>query len=300
MQLGSLNDNNKYPLNKPEVKVVKIHKYSTANSDLLEIKKQYDNEGFAVVEVFERHEMNFIRSMVRELVSAPELENPRIRRYSALSEPDTERFPDNPFATYNVVNTPLAGDPWMSLLSEDRILTLVSAVLASDINFDMGFLRLRPPGLKINHAWHRDCEADAYTSQKAITALIYLSDMTAQNGATKVLPKSHLGIVGTDISQFPIDDDFAESEGLDVEVPAGCVLLLHGMAVHRGGWSSTEESTGAALFEYKSSDTYRRPDGDNFDLALCDLALVRGAWRFKASEDFTVLSSAGALQALQS
>lgn len=64
-----------------------------------------------------------------------------------------------------------------------------------------------------------------------------LTDFTAANGATRVVPRSHLATRAPD----PRRSDLAETDARPAEMSAGSVLVWHGSLWHGGGANDTDE-----------------------------------------------------------
>ena len=102
-----------------------------------------------------------------------------------------------------------------------------------DYLFNTGqFIEIRPG--ETAQRLHRDEDAwrfgpliaEGPRAQLEVEALVALSDFTAANGATRVVPGSHL---------WPADREPAPDEILQAEMPAGSALLYLGSTVHGGG-----------------------------------------------------------------
>jgi len=85
--------------------------------------------------------------------------------------------------------------------------------------------------------WHRDLNYQHWTSSQplAINALLCVDPFSRSNGATYVLPGTHL------ISEFPTTA-FAEKHAVQVEAPAGAFIVLDAMLFHKGGFNQTTEA----------------------------------------------------------
>ena len=83
-------------------------------------------------------------------------------------------------------------------------------------------------------AYHRDLPYQHFTSSRplALNALLCLDPFTVENGATWVIPASHLQ------EAYPSDAMLAPA-GRAVPAPAGSFIVLDCMAYHRGGTNQT-------------------------------------------------------------
>lgn len=226
----------------------------------------YHRDGFVVLPVFTAEEVRELRDLVHRLVREPGVGHPRLRFHAALETPSPTLDPANPYAVYRVLNTPLAGDRWFELIREPRVLRVLTELIGPDVNFHMGFLRLRPTGLRVSEGWHRDFTTDRHTRPELVTALTYLDDMDEESGATLVWPGSHLR------PEVPGEQPPA-GQAVPVTVPAGSVLFLHCLTVHRTSVNRTARNRSILLHEYKSAAAVELEPNDS---AFADLPLTRG------------------------
>lgn len=88
---------------------------------------------------------------------------------------------------------------------------------------------VNPPKKQFDQAkWHRDLPYQHYTSNRplAINALLCLDEFNIENGATSVIPGSHLH------SDFP-SDNFIKENIVQLEAKKGDFLVLDSMLFHR-------------------------------------------------------------------
>ncbi len=123
----------------------------------------------------------------------------------------------------------LAKDPRLALLVEHpRVLAIVDRLLARHYLLS-AFLAIQVHPGETPQGWHFDdggCRVPRPRPMHGVSAIWALDDFTAENGATEVIPGSHLW--GEDA--LP-----SGAEAVPVCMPAGSVLLLAGTLQHRGG-----------------------------------------------------------------
>lgn len=115
-----------------------------------------------------------------------------------------------------------------------------------DYLFNTGqFIEIRPG--ETAQRLHRDEDAwrfgpliaEGPRAQLEVEAMVALSDFTAANGATQVVPGSHL---------WPADREPEPEEILQAEMPAGSALLYLGSTVHGGGANRTAAEARRGMF----------------------------------------------------
>lgn len=235
----------------------------------------FERDGFVAVDLFSPEEVEDMRRMVADLIAKPWPAHPRLQVFAAAEEPVPGLDPANPYAVYKVGNTPLAGDAWVRLLMRPEVLTMAASLLGSDINFHMGFLRLRPPGLHVDEGWHTDYESDRHNVPGLLTALIYLDEMSVESGATQVVPGSHrTALVEGTYEPAPLTTPRPQDVCHAVARP-GTVLFLHCLTVHSVADNRTRTNRSIILHEYKQADAV---EVDENPAAFGDLPLVRAGW----------------------
>ncbi|MGW0790603.1 phytanoyl-CoA dioxygenase family protein [Streptomyces sp. NPDC002911] len=230
----------------------------------------FERDGYFVVDLYSEDEVAEMKTMLSGLIDPPASGHPRLYVHAASDTPLPHLDPYNPYAVWKVVNTPLAGDDWYALIHDERVLDVVGELLGPDINFHMGFARLRPSGLTAEEGWHRDLDTDRHTRPELVTALIYLDDMDAESGATLVWPGSHR-------HHEPVPED---DEVVPVRTRPGSVLFLHCLTAHRASKNTTGRHRSILIHEYKSALTVELTPND---AAFGDLPLRR------AGRDLSVL-----------
>lgn len=83
-------------------------------------------------------------------------------------------------------------------------------------------------------SWHRDLPYQNWVISKplAINAFVYLTDFTVENGATQIIPYSHL------FDNFP-SLEFSEKNFMSLIGKKGDVIFFNSMCFHRAGFNST-------------------------------------------------------------
>jgi ectoine hydroxylase-related dioxygenase (phytanoyl-CoA dioxygenase family) len=105
---------------------------------------------------------------------------------------------------------------------------------------------INPPKEGYNQgSWHRDIPYQHYVSSRpiAINALYCVDDFTLANGATFVLPATHLK------EPYP-SPQFIQRHAIQAEAKAGSFILLDCMVYHSGGYNSTDKARRAINHVY--------------------------------------------------
>jgi ectoine hydroxylase-related dioxygenase (phytanoyl-CoA dioxygenase family) len=126
----------------------------------------------------------------------------------------------------------LAKDPALALLVEHpRLLAIVDRLLAPHYLLS-AFLAINVHPGETPQGWHFDdggCRVPRPRPMYGVSAIWGLDEFTEENGATQVIPRSHLW--GDDA---PPPDS---RDAVSICMPAGSLLVIAGNLVHRGGAS---------------------------------------------------------------
>jgi ectoine hydroxylase-related dioxygenase (phytanoyl-CoA dioxygenase family) len=127
----------------------------------------------------------------------------------------------------------LAKDPALALLVEHpRLLAIVDRLLAPHYLLS-AFLAIQVHPGETPQGWHFDdggCRVPRPRPMHGVSAIWALDDFTVENGATQLIPRSHLW---SDDAPPPKSED-----AVSICMPAGSVVVFAGTLVHRGGASS--------------------------------------------------------------
>lgn len=153
------------------------------------------------------------------------------------------------------------GDIFRSIFAHPTILSGVEEVIGPNIRVSMLNARDALPHTKNRQPFHCDTDDSGTPDDQgyyACTVIWMLDDFTPENGATRLVPGTHL------THQAPkevMDDVFAAHPD---EVPAtgkrGDVLVFNGHCWHAGGLNQTDQTRRAILVHYLRAGIPRRPD----------------------------------------
>lgn len=221
--------------------------------------------------MFSADEVARLKRMVGNLITTPVSRHPRVLITAMLDEPSVELDPFNPYGVFKVFNTPLAEDDWFNLIREPRVLGAVADLIGPDVNFLMGFLHQRVPGLVVDEGWHTDFASEPHTTPDLVSTILYLDEMTLDSGPTLVVPGSHRdALANGELRPVQVPED---GEYVPITVPPGSVLFLHSLVVHSLSMNRTRQDRSVILHEYKSAAAVEL---EPHDYAFADLPLLRG------------------------
>ncbi len=133
----------------------------------------------------------------------------------------------------DLVNEPAFDPVWKS----DRLLSAVVHVIGYDLRIGSVAYRAPQPGYGAQ-ALHADFRQGYRGEYQVATAIVALVDFTASNGATRVIPGSHLP---GEIS-VPSDADTPHPKQRFVTCSAGSAIAFNGHLLHSGTRNASQET----------------------------------------------------------
>lgn len=137
----------------------------------------------------------------------------------------------------------------------------VADLLGPDIRFHHAKMNSKLPGSKTVVKWHQDFPFDPHSNTDQITALLFLDDVTLENGPLKVVPGSHKGELHSlwHDGQFTgaIDDalsDAFENAAISCFGPAGSLCLMHVCVTHASGENHSSGPRTLFINTYAAAD----------------------------------------------
>ena len=153
------------------------------------------------------------------------------------------------------MDQPLASDYWFNNVTDPRIVNVFIDLFGPDIDFHNGKVRNNPPGFTNEQGWHQDWPYELHSKSDLAAAIIYLDANDVDQGATTVLPGSHLmGEWETSHGHTVADEKVADYEPVPMLAKPGDVLFIHVMVLHTAGNNYSNTSRHKVINEYKSKE----------------------------------------------
>ena len=106
-------------------------------------------------------------------------------------QPDTHS-PETP-ALRRVASPVEISDDYWDVAQDNAALDLTAAIFSPNIKFYASKINLKLPGSKTEVKYHQDFPFDPHTNMDMMTVLIFLDDVTMENGPLQLVPGSHQG-----------------------------------------------------------------------------------------------------------
>ncbi len=242
--------------------------------DLSPHHQQLVDDGYTIVE-------NVIApDLVAELLAD-------VRRLEAdrASRPADNRFEGNRTTrTYNLL---AYGEIWQQVPTQPQVLELVEGVIGDEcLVSSLASISLAPG--ETAQVIHADDQIQPLAKPHVATvcnSMWALTDFTEANGATRVVPGSHLW----DNPDYFAGPDADPIDSIPAEMPAGSVLVWHGSTWHGGGANNTVDDVRVGIAMNYCAGFIRQQENQQLGIPseimatfspqlrqLCGLGMYRG------------------------
>lgn len=138
---------------------------------------------------------------------------------------------------------------------------MAADLLGPNIRFHHSKLNSKLPKTKTVVKWHQDFPFDPHSNDDTLTALLFLDDVTEENGPLKIAPGSHRGPL---LSHYQ-DGDFTgavspenaanfEKQSVSCTGPAGAVCLMHSRVAHASTANNSSSPRTLYIVTYAAAD----------------------------------------------
>ena len=152
-------------------------------------------------------------------------------------------------------------DDYLSVLKCPTLTQLVAQVIGPNLRLHHCKVNSKLPGSGTKVQWHQDFAFDPHSNDDMVTALIFLDDVTPENGPLKVVAGSHKGPLYTlwhsGVFTGAVADDVAtllEKKAITQTGPAGSVCLMHVRTAHSSGANTSERSRSLFIAAIAAAD----------------------------------------------
>ena len=192
----------------------------------------------------------------------------------------TEHSADRP-ALRRINNPSDVSDAFRNVMLDARMVDMVADLIGPDVKFHHCKINLKLPGARTEVAYHQDFAYTPHTNDDIVTALLFLDDIDASNGALTVVPGSHRGPIHSlfDGERFagaidPAVEDEMKGRSLPCYGSAGSVCLMHTALLHGSAANAGAQSRGLYICVYTAADAV--PIARNPMPSLAEGRIVRG------------------------
>ncbi len=143
-----------------------------------------------------------------------------------------------------------------------RTVDLVTSLIGPAIRFHHGKVNSKLPGAATKVKFHQDFTFQPMTNDDMITALLFVDDVTADNGPLEVVPGSHTGPLYSlwheGVFTGAVADEVTEAQRGKVKKcigKAGSVCLMHARLLHGSAPNLSDKSRTLYITTYYAEDS---------------------------------------------
>jgi ectoine hydroxylase-related dioxygenase (phytanoyl-CoA dioxygenase family) len=173
-----------------------------------------------------------------------------------------EHRPDRP-ALRRINNPSDIAPAFAAVAWQGAVADMAADLLGPDIKFHHCKINLKLPGTNTEVGYHQDFAYTPHTNDDIVTALIFVDEVTADNGALMVVPGSHRGPIHSlfEGERFtgsiePATADRLKARQVPAIGPAGSVCLMHTRLCHGSEANRSDHPRGLYICVYTAADAF--------------------------------------------
>ena len=152
---------------------------------------------------------------------------------------------------------------YLDVMRTNKALDALAELIGPNLRFNNAKINSKLPGAATQVKFHQDFLFEPRTNDDMITVLMFLDDVTAENGPLQVVPGTHKGPLyehwHDGVFTGVIGDDFVadfEARAVPCYGPAGSACLMHTRLVHGSGPNLSSQPRTLYICEYCAEDCY--------------------------------------------
>ncbi len=173
-----------------------------------------------------------------------------------------EHRPDHP-ALRRVNNPSDIAPSFRQVMENAAVVDMVADLIGPDVKFHHCKINLKLPGTNTEVGYHQDFAYTPHTTDDLVTALIFIDEVTAENGALMVVPGSHKGPLHSlfEDGRFTGSIEAKTAAALKAQQipaigPAGSVCLMHTRLCHGSEANRSTRPRGLYICVYSAADAF--------------------------------------------
>ncbi len=152
-------------------------------------------------------------------------------------------------------------DVFLEVLTSSAMMGMAADLNGPDLRLHHSKLNSKLPGTATTVKWHQDFTYDPHSNDDVLTCLVFLDDVTEENGPLRVVPGSHKGPLYSLWQNGKFTGAIAEEfvAGLEAgAVPqmgrAGSACMMHSRLAHASGANSSDRPRTLFIAEISAAD----------------------------------------------
>jgi hypothetical protein len=160
------------------------------------------------------------------------------------------------------VNAPVeVSDAYYQAMANSAMTRSLGDLIGPNVKFHHSKINSKLPGGHTEVKWHQDFPFTPHSNDDVITALLFVDDVTEQNGPLEVVPGSHKGAIHGlwhgGVFTGAVADDVAEqcrAQAMLCTGPAGAVCFMHTRLLHGSAPNLSDASRTLLICVYSAED----------------------------------------------
>lgn len=152
-------------------------------------------------------------------------------------------------------------DIYAAIMREARTVDYCAELIGPSLRFHHGKVNSKQPGSKTEVKWHQDFPFQPMTNDDIITCLLFLDDVTLENGPLEVIPGSHKGPLYSHwhdgVFTGAVDPAIVaehKAEIVSCTGKAGSVCMMHASLLHGSTANLSDEPRTLYITTYYAED----------------------------------------------
>lgn len=219
--------------------------------------EQYRREGYVAVEgVYSPAEVEELRRVTDEFVE----KSREVTEHTEVYDLEPGHSPEHP-RLRRLKNPIQQHEVYDRCMRQDGMLDIVAQLIGPAIRHQNTKLNLKSGEFGSAVEWHQDIAFYPHTNEDVLAVGVCLDDMTVENGALMVIPRSHQGPLwdhhenGHFVGAIT-DSRFSPEGGVPLEVKAGGITLHHARAIHGSMPNRSNRPRRLFLMEFRAVDAW--------------------------------------------
>ncbi len=186
-------------------------------------------------------------------------------------------------ALRRVASTTELSENYLAVVQNSSMIDMIAELIGPDLRFHHSKVNSKLPGAATVVKWHQDFTFDPHSNDDMITALLFLDDVTEENGPLRIVPGSHRGPLYTLWQEGIFTGTVDEAAAVDLQGrahsmtgPAGSVCLMHVRLAHSSSANLSDAPRSLFIAAIAAADA--------LPLAPCAVPSVHGGMILRGRE----------------
>ena len=173
---------------------------------------------------------------------------------------EEDHGPDHP-SLRRVASPTDISETYANVAFDSAMTDMAADILGPDVRFHHAKVNSKLPKTKTVVKWHQDFPFDPHSNDDTLTALLFLDDVTLENGPLMIAPGSHKGPLlshyQNGVFTGAVSDEATtafEAEAVPCTGPAGAVCLMHSRVAHASTANNSAAPRTLFIVTYAAAD----------------------------------------------